>query len=138
MVMLAEDEIIKAVGTQKSTIYLLKGDIVKMVPFENAEMDVKDLEDIQKIKFEMVGERKYAVLFVTPTMGVMTKEARAFASGPLVNRNAVAKAVIIKNLGMRMMFSFFIKFNKPIVEHRLFEKEPEAIAWLRSRIDATP
>ncbi len=136
--MVADDEIISAVGTLKSMIYLLKGDIVKMVPNENIEMDVKDLEEIQKIKFEMVGERKYAVLFVTPSMGVMTKEGRAFASGALVNRNAVAKAIVIQNLGIRMMASFFIKFNKPVVEHRIFDKEEEAIAWLRSRLDATP
>ncbi|MDZ4663359.1 MAG: hypothetical protein SGJ15_00640 [Bacteroidota bacterium] len=132
-----EDEIISVVGTLKCTIYLLKGDIVKIVPHENIEMDVKDLEEIQKIKFELFGNRKYAVMFVTPDMGVMTKEGREFASGPLVNRNAVAKAVVIKNLGMRMMSSFFIKFNKPVVEHRLFENEEEAIQWLRSRLNAT-
>lgn len=131
-----DDEIIRVVGTLKSTIYLLKGDIVKMVPNENIEMDVNDLEEIQKIKFEMVGERKYAVLFVTPSMGVMTKEARAFVAGALVNRNAVAKAVVIRNLGMRMMTSFFIKFNKPVVEHRIFDKEEDAIVWLRGLLTA--
>lgn len=136
--MLANDEIISVVGTLKATIYLLKGDIVKMVPHENIEMDVKDLEEIQKIKFELVGDRKYGVIFVTPDMGVMTKEGRAFASGPLVNKNAVAKAVVIKNLGMRMMTSFFIKFNKPLVEHRIFEKEEEAIQWLHMKITTTP
>lgn len=136
--MLADEEIISVVGTLKATIYLLKGDIVKMVPHENIEMDEKDLEEIQKIKFELVGERKYGVMFVTPDMGVMTKEGRAFASGPLVNKNAVAKAVVIKNLGMRMMTSFFIKFNKPLVEHRIFEKEEEAIHWLNMKINTTP
>jgi hypothetical protein len=136
--MIANDEIIKVMGTIKATIYLLKGDIVKMVPHENIEMTEKDLEDIQRVKFSLVGNRKYAVLFVTPTMGVMTKEGRVFASGELVNRNAVAKAIVIQNLGIRMMASFFIKFNKPVVEHRIFDKEEEAIAWLRSRLDATP
>ncbi|MBK7311543.1 MAG: hypothetical protein IPI93_12330 [Sphingobacteriaceae bacterium] len=103
-----DDEIISAVGTFKATVYLLKGNIVKIVPHENIEMDVKDLEEIQKIKFDLVGERKYAVMFVTPDMGVMTKEGRAFASGPLVNRNAVAKAIVIKNIGMRLMASPFL------------------------------
>ena len=138
MVATNNDDIVSAVGTLKSMIYLLKGDIVKMVPNENIEMDVKDLEEIQKIKFKMVGERKYAVLFVTPNMGVMTKEARAFVAGPLVNKNAVAKAIVIKNLGIRMMASFFIKFNKPVVEHRIFDREAEALEWLQSRLDATP
>lgn len=124
------------IGTQKAVISLLKGDIVKMVPIENGEMDIIDLEEIQKAKFELVEERKYAVLFVTPNTGVMTKEARAFASGPLVNRNAVAKAIVIKNLGMRLMASFFIKFNKPVVEHRLFENEESAAEWLRSMLQA--
>jgi hypothetical protein len=134
----SEEEIIRIVSTPKSTVYLLKGDIVKIVPHENVEFDVKDLEDVQKVKFEMIGERKYGVLFVTPVMGVMTKEGRAFSAGPLVNRNAVGKAVVIKNLGMRMMTSFFIKFNRPLVEHRIFDKEGEAIKWLHSRLDATP
>jgi hypothetical protein len=136
--MIHDEDIVKVRGTIKATIYLLKGDIVKMVPHENVEVDVKDLEDIQRVKFELVGDRKYAVMFVTPSMGVMTKEGRAFASGPLVNRNAVAKAVVIKNLGMRMMTAFFIKFNKPVVEHRIFDNEEDAEAWLRSRLDATP
>jgi hypothetical protein len=136
--MTLDDEILKVRGTLKANIYLLKGDIVKMVPHENVEVDVKDLEDIQRVKFELVGERKYAVMFVTPAMGVMTKEGRAFASGELVNRNAVAKAIVIHNLGIRMMASFFIKFNKPVVEHRIFDNEEDAVAWLRSRLDATP
>lgn len=138
MPQIQEEEILKVMNTPKSTVTLLKGDVVRIAPFENVEFDVKDLEDVQKVKYSMVSDRKYAVLFITPSMGVMTKEARAFASGPLVNKNAVAKAVVIRNLGMRMMTSFFIKFNKPVVEHRIFDKETEAFAWLRSRLDATP
>jgi hypothetical protein len=138
MVNILDEEILQVRSTPKSTVYLLKGDVVRIAPFENVEFDVSDLQDVQKVKFELVGDRKYAVMFITPAMGVMTKEGRAFASGPFVNKNAVAKAVVIKNLGMRMMTSFFIKFNKPLVEHRIFDNEEAAVAWLRSRIDATP
>jgi len=128
------DEIIREVELPISKVYLLKHNIIKIVPFENAEMGVDDLIQIQAVKRDFIGDEYYGVMFVAPTMGMMTKEARELASQELINKNAIVKAIVLNNLGMRLIASFFLKFNKPVKEHRIFDNETEAFLWLEEKI----
>jgi len=128
------EEIIKVVKLKKANVYLLSGDIIKIEPIENVEFDVEEINQLQEAKRELLGDKKHGVIFVTPHMGDMTKEAKILASGETANKNAIAKAVVLRNLGMRIMAQFFISFNKPSVEHAVFQNEKEALVWLREKI----
>jgi len=130
-------EIIKEVELPILKMYLLKHNIIKMAPFENVEMGVDDLMKMQEVKHDFVGENHYGVMFVAPTVGMMTKEARELASQELINKNAIVKAIVLNNLGMRLIASFFLKFNKPVKEHRIFDNEADAYIWLEEKIKAS-
>ena len=55
----------------------------------------------------------------------------------LINKNAIAKAIVLNNLGMRIIANFFLKFNKPVREHRIFDNELDAYFWLEKKIKAS-
>lgn len=128
------ENIIKEVNTDCAHVSLLPGNIIRVAPFENVEMNENDLIELQKVKRDLVGDELYGLMFVTPSMGNMTKEARELASKDFVNRNAVAKVIILQNLGMRLVANFFVKFNKPLVEHRLFNNEIDGYLWLEEKL----
>jgi hypothetical protein len=118
---------------EKAFVYLLSHNILKIQIKENADVEVDDIIKIQEAKIKLLGDNKHFVLFITPNNGIMTKEAREFAAGDLVNKNALLKAIVIPNLGMKIISNFFIKINKPIVEHKLFLNESDALKWLQLR-----
>lgn len=127
-----ETEVLKQVELQKLTICLLPDNMIKMIIKEQSVIDLNDVKEIQNIKRELVGEEEHTVLFITPKMGTMTREARDYSSSQEVTKNALGKAIVLNGLAIRIITNFFINFNKPAVEHRAFENEKDATEWLRS------
>ncbi len=132
MVSMQKTGVIKHVDLKSVTVSLLEGDIIKLKIKEKCIVDVDDVKEVQAVKRSLIGDKKHTVLFVTPNFGSMTREARDYSASPEVNRNAVAKAIVLNGLAMRIITNFFINFNKPPVEHRAFENEKDALKWLRS------
>lgn len=126
--------IIRTIEVEGTLVSLLEGNIIRIVPSENVDYSIALMEKLQVAKKELIGDQKYAVLMVAPRMGDMDKEAKEFAAGEFTNRNVVAKAIVLKNMGTRLLVQFFIKLNKPIVEHAIFENEHEALVWLKKKM----
>ena len=101
--------------------------------FEDAEIDQNDIEEIREAKFKLFGKLSHCVLFVSPEFGSITPEGRKEASSPLQNENAIAKAIIVKNIATRLVSNFFIRFNKPQIPVKVFENEKEALIWLSAK-----
>ena len=130
-----DHKIIEQLELDKFIIYILDDKIIKIVTKEHTEIEVEDILKLQEAKYKLIGDKKHCVLFIPPRSGVMSKEARETASGEIANKNALAKAVVFKNLGMRIFINFFIRVNKPIVEHKIFENENDALEWLYTMYD---
>lgn len=96
----------------------------------------KDIEDIQIHKNKFTNGKKYCVLFICPEFGNLSKEAREYLAQPCTNHNAIAKAIIAPNLGIRLLADFFISFNKPPVKHKIFTKIDRAYEWMNAQFDA--
>jgi hypothetical protein len=127
---------INEVELEKAIICLIPPKIIKIQIKENADVDIDDIIKIQEVKFKLLGDNKHFILFITPNTGIMSKEAREFAAGGNVNKNALAKAIVIPNLGMKIISNFFIKINKPKVEHKLFLNEGDALKWLQTKFQS--
>ncbi len=125
-------KVLKDIKLKHVIIYLLEGNILKIVVKEKSVIDVDDVKEIQKAKRALIGDQKHTVLFITPQWGSMTKEARDYSALPEVSANALGKAVVLNGLAIRIITNFFIKFNNPPVEHKVFENEKDALAWLKT------
>ena len=123
-------KIVSSICLDKSTLTLLEDGILKIEIKEGAIVLAEDIMELQQPKLELSENKPHCVLFIMPRFGSLTKEGREFSASPAANVNAIAKAVIAPNLGMRIVANFFISRNKPPIPHKVFTKQEDAILWL--------
>ena len=123
---------LNSISHKKADVTLHNDHLVKIHVKENSDLDENDIREINDHKNQLVGSKKYIVIFVPPKIGSISKEARELSASKEVTHNAVAKAIIVKQLSSRIIGNFFIQFNKPGVPIKLFDDEKKAENWLRS------
>jgi hypothetical protein len=123
---------VREIKTAKATLSLIKRDIVRILVDEEVDVQREDILEINAAKNSLIGNGKYCVVFITPKFGSINSEARAVSASKEVYHNAIAKAIVVPNLGQRIIGSFFIKFNKPPSPTRLFSNEADAVIWLEN------
>jgi hypothetical protein len=108
------------------------GRLVTITIFENSEIELEDIKSINSLKNQLVGANRYKVLFIAPQYGYISNAARAFSSTPKVYANAIAKAIVAQQLGVRIVGNFFVKVNKPPAPTKVFSNVEKALSWLAS------
>lgn len=100
----------------------------------------KNNNEIEKMHLELLkeaigdlGKGKKMLVFINATdfLGI-TNEARAYAALEESNEFTLANAVLIKSLANKLLFNFFLKLNKPIIETKGFTSKETAFEWLLS------
>jgi hypothetical protein len=59
-------------------------------------------------------------------------EAKSYSASYEGTKYSLAEAIIVKNIGLRIVAQMYLVMNKPIVPSRFFTKTEEAIVWLKS------
>jgi len=72
---------------------------------------------------------------VAPLFGNITSEVRELCATTEVYKNAVARAIVVKNIATRLFGCFFIRINKPPAPIKMCATE-EAYTWLKEIIMA--
>ena len=105
-------------------------------PLEDSEFDVANISILMEKCIELANGKRFCMLVDANKNVKSSTEGREWAAKAGYNSHIVARAIITNSLAMRMTANFFIRFNKPVVETRLFTSEKEAKEWLRSRFAA--
>jgi hypothetical protein len=129
---------IQTIETEKCILTWMEGNIFEITVKEKAYMELDDVKEIQIHKAQLIKNQQHGILFISPEFGNLSKEAREYSASLEASINCVAKAVIAPNLGMKIMANFYITFNKPVVQHKIFTQKNEAIIWLMKRISNQP
>lgn len=61
-----------------------------------------------------------------------TDEAKQYGASEEASEFTLANAVLIDNLGKRILFNFFVRFNKPVRPTKGFSTREKAFEWLRA------
>jgi hypothetical protein len=95
------------------------------------EVKVSHLEEL-KLIIKDLGKGKKMPIFIStfPFMDV-SSDAKKYAASDEGQEFTLANAVLIDNLGKKLMFNFFININKPKTPTKAFQTKSEAIKWLR-------
>lgn len=109
--------------------------IIRLKIFEDAELDAPEIEELFLKGNELSGDRPYCLLTDARTHLHATKEAREYAAENIGAANIIANAILANSLPVVLLVNFYIKINRPEVPTKMFQKEPNAIAWLNSFID---
>lgn len=118
----------------KFTLELLTGNVVRITIHENAFLDMEDLKELKRHKSELTKDCPHVLLFLAPRLGNLTKEGREYAATAEASINAVAKAIVTFNLGMRILVDVFLLINKPSLPHKSFSNEQDALRWLQEML----
>lgn len=101
--------------------------------YEDAEFDIETIRTVMAYCIEQTGGERFGMLVDANRHAKASPETREWAAAADHNKYIIARAIITRSLAMKMAANFFIRFNKPKVETRLFTDEEEARTWLQKK-----
>lgn len=122
----------KEIITPTVRMRLLSCDIVHYTYLPNSEVDEQDHQLNHDTLIKLVGtDKKYPLLIDADAFINVTPEARKLVRRLESTVPISARAMIIASLGQRILVSFYIKIQKPIVPTKIFNNYEEGIKWLQ-------
>jgi hypothetical protein len=100
---------------------------------ENVTLDVKEVTEGWEMARELSPEKQKPVLLITGKWTLLEKEARDYVMNELKTWPAVA--IMVDNLGQRIMGQAVINVIGKSSRIKLFEKEAKAKAWLLNHVE---
>jgi len=99
----------------------------KIINLERAKKIVEQMESIMDTRTNC-----YSVVEAKIGSGISNRARAYFAAVDQFKTYKKGIAVVIKELPQRIIFNFYIKFNKPYVQHKSFDSIDKALSWLIS------
>jgi hypothetical protein len=121
----------QTIHTKKGRVTLLESGIIRFALNENAEWTLQDAKETHKANLELSKGGKFCVYMNVTRFFIPTKEAQKFISTKECTDYRIGAAFVVKNSGVKVFANFFIKFFKSKTPIRLFNKEEEALTWMR-------
>lgn len=125
---------IETVTTAKAQLKLIEKGIIEVDIEDGITIEVEDANKFLKILRELAGNDYYGVLAIPGAFSHATPEVKKLASKELNSPLRIATAILIKNFGIQILASFFIKMNKPQTPTKTFKNRESAIKWIRKKI----
>lgn len=114
-------------------MHLRKDGIVQVNFGDNVELDVKETKDILTALESINNGRKSLVVNIAGKNTTATREARNYSATEEAGKFTLADAFVVNNLPQKLLGNFYLNFNKPFVNTKIFNKTEEAIVWLKSQ-----
>ena len=119
---------------RKYEITLIEPQIIKIIAFENVEIELEDVLEMKQICLNLAEGLKYAVLVDAKNNFLVSSEARIKLSSKEYTEDRIATAFVTESLANKLIGNFFIKFNKPASPTKLFSEENTALIWLKEQL----
>jgi hypothetical protein len=97
-------------------------------------IDVEDIHQIREANLKLSGGNQYVVLVSTGGLSTISKEAMQLISAKDYSDKVMAKALLIENLGHRLVGNFYLRVIKPAMKTKIFTDREKALEWLREVI----
>ncbi|MGE0566545.1 MAG: hypothetical protein AB7O73_01235 [Bacteroidia bacterium] len=124
-------EIGSVIDFDKGKTTLLEDGIVETTIYDGKYLECEDLIALKNANMKLTGGKEYGVLFDTGELTSLSKETRELAASKEFAQNTVAMAILIRNLGHKLIANFFINVNKPHITTKVFTNKKDALVWLR-------
>lgn len=112
----------------------LRSDGIVQVNFgDNVELDLKETKEIIEAHGRLTDGKKALVVNIAGKNTTATREARSYSASEEAGLYTIADAFVVNNLPQKLIGNFYINFNKPFVNTKIFNKVDEAIEWLKKQ-----
>lgn len=98
------------------------------------ELDLKESVEIIDAISELTEGKKALILNIAGKNTFATSEAREYSASVSGVKYTIADAFVVGNLAQKILANFYISFNKPLVNARIFDDEEKAAEWLKSQL----
>ena len=110
---------------------LYENGIIEIVWDENLELiEVHHLVHAQNSIGNLGEGNKMPIYMTFHEFLTVSNEGKEFASSPEGVKFTLASALLIDSLPKKILFNFFVKFNKPVAPTKGFTTREEAFSWL--------
>jgi hypothetical protein len=123
-------QIVRDIEHEFLHVSLRNDGIVTVFIKNHTEINVSLQKDMIKIYNELTGGKKAVFLFEAGEFVSITKEARSYAIRMEKDTPTYASAILVKNLGQKIIADFYYKVNRPKQPYSIFWQKEKAIEWL--------
>lgn len=125
---IAQSEIISFEGY---TIFLRNDNIIQLQFKDGFSGEVEDAINIVNTIKKLGNGIKYPLLVIYADDNLFSKETREYTASNEVSKFIKADALVMKNLAIKIIGNFYLKFNKPTRPTRVFVDAETAVQWLK-------
>jgi hypothetical protein len=112
---------------------LVEPGIIKLLIQEDSILDLEDVLEMRRENLKLVGGKKFCVLLDTrPGYFTTSPEAIKMMASKEYQKTRKATAIIVHSLATRIVGNFFKSLHATESPTRLFNKEEDALLWLRT------
>jgi hypothetical protein len=123
----------REVFTNTVRFRLLSNGIIHYTYLPNVEVDIKEHQINHDTLIQLADKNQKALLLIDADEFInVTSEARKFIRTLEPHVPIKARALVITSLGQRILASFYIRVQKPIVETKIFNNYVDAFSWLNT------
>lgn len=124
----------KSLNTSVCEMELKDDNIVFIRTFEDASIEIPEIDDINKALKELVSSQPCYLVVIAGAGSSSSNEAREYGA-KMREKNVTAEAIVINNIAIRILANFYIKVNKPQQKIKLFSNTHDAVEWLYTIIE---
>lgn len=125
---------LKEIFTSKCRTQLLEPNLLENKIRDGFTLNAEDVQELKKANIELTNDGHYAILVIFGHLTEVTKEARELIASKEFQRNTIAKALLVDNIGHRLVGNFYLSVNRPHIKTRLFTDRDLAIKWLKEEL----
>jgi hypothetical protein len=122
--------IVRQIDHEFLTVSLRADGVVHVWLKPNTEINVDLQFQMIQIYMDITGGKKSLFIFEAGEFVSITKEAREFAIKMEKDTPTFASAIVVRNLGQKIIADFYYKVNKPLQPYKVFWKIEKAEEWL--------
>lgn len=122
------------IKTQSAIIRLLTPNIVENIILDYVTVEKEIVMELKRVNQQLTAGEPYAVLVDSGILTTISKEARELSASSEFAKDTIAKALLVRNLGHRIVGEFYLRINQPFIKTKIFSERGKAIEWLEKQI----
>jgi hypothetical protein len=128
---MAAIEIIREIDHEKLIVRLMEDQFVHVILKPNTDITLELQSEMFQLYDLITSGKKMPFLFEGGEFISITKEARENAIRMEDCTPSTASAILVKNLGQKIVADFYYKINKPKQPYKVFWSKEKALAWIQ-------
>jgi glutamine synthetase type III len=127
-------EIVAEIKLDHSRVVMRRDGILELHTNDEHEYEIKDVKENVEAFGRLSGGKKAPVLIIGGAFTSVSKEARVYMASEESLKYSLCEAFLLNSLPQKLLISFYIKANKPLVPSRAFSSHDKAVEWLKDNL----